>query len=722
MEKYQYDKRAFEVLEKSRVPFAVYQFINKRVVTLVLSAGFMNLFGYRDRAQAYDVMDNDMYRDTHPDDAARIADAAFRFATEGGEYNVVYRTKVRSSSDYIVIHAQGEHTYTETGARLAVVWYTNEGVYTPGGRGAGNELNVSFNKLLREESITRRSCYDALTGLPNMGYFFELAELGRVSLMAEGMQPVILFFDLCRMKSFNRRYGFAEGDRLLQAFARLLAQRFGNENCAHFGGDHFAAYTDGANLDSRLEKLFAACAELNGGMTLPVRVGVYRWQGTEVETGGACDRAKAACDTMRSSYFSTYRYFTDSILTASAQRQYFIDNLDRALGEGWIQAYYQPVIRAANGQVCDEEALARWIDPERGSFLPTEFTPVLEETKLIYKLDLYMVDEVLKKMRRLKDAGLYVVPSSVNFSRSDFDVCDLVEEVRRRVDEAGISRDMLMIELTESTVGSDFAFMKEQVERFIALGFHVWMDDFGSGYSSLDVLQNIHFDLIKFDMVFMQQFDRSEKSRIILTELMKMASGLGIDTVAEGVENEEQVEFLREIGCTRLQGFYYSEALPMEEILRRYEEGSRIGFENPDEAGYYAAIGRINLYDLAHAANEDADEFKQYFDTLPMAIVEANGDEMSIIRCNKSYQELVKLAFDTDPRGKRLRLDELRDKLDSAFAIAVKQCAERGERVMVNQKMGPDAAVHSFMRRVAVNPVTGTAAVVVVILSVTTGE
>ena len=160
----------------------------------------------------------------------------------------------------------------------------------------------------------------------------------------------------------------------------------------------------------------------------------------------------------------------------------------------------------------------------------------------------------------------------------------------------------------------------------------------------------------------------------------------------------------------------------MEEILRRYEEGSRIGFENPDEAGYYAAIGRINLYDLAHAANEDADEFKQYFDTLPMAIVEANGDEMSIIRCNKSYQELVKLAFDTDPRGKRLRLDELRDKLDSAFAIAVKQCAERGERVMVNQKMGPDAAVHSFMRRVAVNPVTGTAAVVVVILSVTTGE
>ena len=149
------------------------------------------------------------------------------------------------------------------------------------------------------------------------------------------------------------------------------------------------------------------------------------------------------------------------------------------------------------------------------------------------------------------------------------------------MDAAGVARDRISIEITESVIGSDFDFMKEQVERFQALGFSVWMDDFGSGYSSLDVLQGIKFNPLKFDMGFMRRLDESDAGRTILTELMKMALALGVDTVCEGVETEEQVRFLQEIGCSKLQGFYYCKPVPIKEIAERNRKGVQIGYENP---------------------------------------------------------------------------------------------------------------------------------------------
>ena len=153
---------------------------------------------------------------------------------------------------------------------------------------------------------------------------------------------------------------------------------------------------------------------------------------------------------------------------------------------------------------------------------------------------------------------------SINLSRSDFDTCDIVEEIIARVDASGIGRDKLTIEITESAVGADFEFIKKQVNRFREQGFAVWMDDFGSGYSSIDLLQSMEFDLIKFDMSFMQRLDEGNNGKIILTELMKMATALGVDTLCEGVETEEQLRFLQEIGCAKLQGYYYCKPITFE--------------------------------------------------------------------------------------------------------------------------------------------------------------
>ena len=718
MEKYQFDQTLMQTMEDSHIPFAVYQFIDKRVVTLVLSAGFRKLFEFDKKEDAYYVMDNDMYRATHPDDKARITDAAFRFATEGGSYEVVYRTKTRSYGDYLVIHAQGEHVYTQNGARLAIVWYTNEGIYSPTGYGTdSNALTDSYNRMLREGSLIHHAHYDALTGLPNMAYFFELAEAGRKTLAAEGKQTAILYFDLCDMKSFNRRFGFSGGDELLRAFAKLLARYFHNENCCRISADHFTVYTDAANLEDRIKKIFDECRSLNDEATLPVRAGIYLDNIEGIDIDRACDRAKIACDTNRNKFISVYEYFSEDMLKTIQAQRYFVENLDRALAEKWVTVYYQPIVRTANGCVCDEEALARWVDPERGVISPADFIPVLEETMLIYKLDLYVVEQALAKMKKQAEAGLYVVPISINLSRADFYACNIVEEICRRVDGAGIGREMITIEITESIIGSDFEYMKGQVERFRELGFQVWMDDFGSGYSSLDVLQQIHFDVIKFDMRFMKQFDNTDRSRIILTELMKMATGLGIETVTEGVETIEQVDFLREIGCTKLQGFFYCCPLPFEKILRRYEKGRQIGFENPQESDYYDAIGRINLYDPSYIAKEDSESLRQYFNTLPTAILELQGDEVKLLRCNRSYREFLEKTAGVDVKNKRIYNIKLADQPDSYFMGEIKRCALEGNRAITKGKVG-DATVHSFLRRIAENPVTGSVAVAIVVLNV----
>lgn len=716
METYRFAPEIQTTLEQSPIPLAVYQLVDRRVVTLAISVGFRVLLGLEDLQEAYYLMDHDMYRLVHPDDRARVAESAFQFSAEGKPFNQVYRSQTQRDGEYIVVHAQGKHMYTQTGVRLGVIWYTVEGVYSPEDGENDDVMLRSFNQMLREGSMAHQNHFDPLTGLPNMTYFFEVAEVGLEKLRHEGRKPAVLFMDLCGMKAFNNKWGFSEGDRLLREFGQVMVRHFGGECCARFGQDHFAAYADADGVEETLRALFADCRKMNGGRSLPLRVGILPAR-QNVEIGKLCDRAKMACDLNRSARESAYHYFDESMLAAAERSQYVIENLDRAIAEKWLTVYYQPIVRAANGRVCDEEALSRWNDPVMGFLSPDDFIPTLEKARLIYKLDLYMLDQVLEKLRRQAEAGLYQVPQSINLSRVDFSACDIVEEIRRRVDEAGIPRSLLTIEVTESAVARDFEFMKDQVARFRELGFRVWMDDFGSQYSSLDVLQNIPFDLIKFDMRFLQQSESGDAGRIILTGLIKMAMALGVDTVCEGVETAEQARFLQEVGCTKLQGYYYCKPIPPEEILRRNRLGIQIGFENPAETEYYAAIGRINLYDMSAVTHDDG-SLGRYFDTLPAAVLEVRKSQARYIRVNDSYRDFVRTIFHTvlneTQQGYALT-DRIRS---TAFMGALLRCSQDGNRAVLDERVDEKTTIHLLVRRLAVNPVTGAAAIAIAVLAI----
>ena len=221
MKRYEFSDAERKALEKLRVPLAVYQFLNKRVVTVLVSDGFIELLGYDSREKTIYAMDNNMYEDTHPDDKSYIAEAAVNFAVNGGKYNVDYRSRSLSGSDYRILHAIGEHIYTEDGTRLAYVWYTDEGPYSSQSHDSLLAVDFDIRHAMKGKNAEINSSYDVLTGLPTMSYFIDLVNQWRRDHRGGNGNTAIVYINLCGMKHYNRRFGFAEGDHLLRRFSGI---------------------------------------------------------------------------------------------------------------------------------------------------------------------------------------------------------------------------------------------------------------------------------------------------------------------------------------------------------------------------------------------------------------------------------------------------------------------------------------------------------------------
>ena len=298
--------------------------------------------------------------------------------------------------------------------------------------------------------------------------------------------------------------------------------------------------------------------------------------------------------------------------------EYVVANIEKALENGWVKVYYQPVVRALTGQLCGAESLARWIDPEMGFLSPDKFIDALEESRQIHKLDCWIVKKVCSDISERIHNGLDAVPVSINFSRLDLEATDMLKVLEDAVDEYDIPRDYIHVEITESMIVSDAELMSDMIERFRSTGYEVWMDDFGSGYSSLTVLKDYHFDTLKLDMSFLRSFDA--KSKAIITSTVIMAKEIDIMTLAEGVENQEQVEFLKSIGCGRLQGYYYGKPMPINDLFDHIKE-SNIEIEKRQWR---------HFYDVASFHARRTDE--------PLAIFEDNNGVFRTLFMNEVYK------------------------------------------------------------------------------------
>ncbi|MCR5294724.1 MAG: EAL domain-containing protein [Lachnospiraceae bacterium] len=321
-------------------------------------------------------------------------------------------------------------------------------------------------------------------------------------------------------------------------------------------------------------------------------------------------------------------------------REYILEHFSEALEKGWIKPFFQPVVRSVSRRLCGMEALARWEDPEKGLLPPISFIPVLEDSRLIHRLDICIIRQVCALYRKNIENKLDIhIPVSVNLSRLDYELCDIFEEVEKSVEDYQVPRNILCIEITESVLNRNGEDMRQYIERFRRAGYQVWMDDFGSGYSSLNVLKDYQFDELKVDMRFLSTFH--QKSRKILSSIIHMAKEIGIQTLAEGVETEEQFQFLRNIGCEKVQGYYFGKPLPFDECLGHViEKGIRV--EHPILRGYYDEMGKTDLLSAVpfmSAEERNAATTGRSQNSLPLALLEVQGDEVRLLFNNEAFDE-----------------------------------------------------------------------------------
>ena len=345
--------------------------------------------------------------------------------------------------------------------------------------------------------------------------------------------------------------------------------------------------------------------------------------------------------------------------------QYIVSHLDEALENGWIQLYLQPFVRTITDEYSGAEALARWIDPTFGMIMPNTFVPVLERAGLIFKVDCFMLTETLRLQKKRSSAGLPVTLISVNLSRQDFEKMDMVGFIQKQVDSFGIQKDLIALELTESLLVQNKERMVRVVEQLRAAGFQVWMDDFGSGYSSLIFLNDYTLDLIKLDMGFLNSF--TQTSRVIMRSAVDMAKKLKIRTLAEGVEKEEHVRFLKEIGCDMMQGYFY--AVPFST-----GEGE-LKNDLKRTALRYEASEWKKFYDMADTCVVDSDS--------PRAVMEYHiaEDRIHYLFLNSSEKEELRSLGRTAAADSEFILNARNNPLHTKILEYVKYAIHSGETV-----------------------------------------
>ncbi len=313
--------------------------------------------------------------------------------------------------------------------------------------------------------------------------------------------------------------------------------------------------------------------EVYRAVKLQYSIGVYLVEDAGMELRQMEDRAAMARKAAKNSLLSEVVFYQEQFKTSLYNRKFVEDNIDIAIREGQLQMYLQPKYSISQNRIIGAEALVRWSHPQRGMIYPMEFLPVIEEDGFITKVDFYMWKKAGEFLGRCQKAGIRDCPLSVNLSRRHLQDREFMQVLEHIVEESGICKHLLELEITETMeehVSQAAREMKEQ-------GFKLLMDDFGSGYSSLNILLETPFDVLKLDRKFMENMMVSDKGRLILEHIITMAEQLKLGLIAEGVETREQVEMLKQMGCDQVQGYYYAKPMPEEDFYRLLLENRGIG-------------------------------------------------------------------------------------------------------------------------------------------------
>lgn len=427
----------------------------------------------------------------------------------------------------------------------------------------------------KDERIQHLAFHDALTGLPNRTLMLDRLQHAISRCQRESRRLAVTFIDLDRFKSVNDGLGHDIGDLLLQEVARRIQSRLrAMDTVARLGGDEFVVLMEDLGETGHCASL---AEQLIAEIRLPMQL-----RGHSVEIGASMGmaffpedgadplelmkRADMAMYAAKAAGRNTYRFFQGEMLERISRRLGMEMDLRRAIGDGSLELHYQPKVSLFTAQPVGLEALLRWRHPVYGLLPPSEFIPLAEENGLIVALGDWVLDQAGRQAAILQQRG-WRLPIAVNVSARQLDAGDLVERISTLVTRHGITAGDLEIELTESTVMANPASVVILLGRLRALGVRVAVDDFGTGYSSLAYLRRLPIDVLKIDRSFVMEADRNEEDAQIVRTIVALGQALHLTLVAEGIENEQQAELLRGLGCGIAQGYYYARPMTGSDLI-----------------------------------------------------------------------------------------------------------------------------------------------------------
>ncbi|MBR0341898.1 MAG: EAL domain-containing protein [Oscillospiraceae bacterium] len=430
-------------------------------------------------------------------------------------------------------------------------------------------------ELSEDRFIIQTTERENLTGLLTKEYFFRYADQYDRFHPEDSMDAVAL--DIIHFHMINEMYGRNVGDEILIHFARFLREEIiGNKGLAcRLDADRFLLYLPHIEEDyqdflDRINRAFDVFVDIN----VRVRCGIYANADKELEIEKQFDRALHAVSTVKDRYDEFYALYDDEAHDKQVFSERLVNGIDEAIANKQFLVYFQPKydVSGDTPKIISAEALVRWKHPEYGMISPGLFIPLFESNGLIHKLDFYIWEQVAEKMRRWKEEFGAEINVSVNVSRIDLHSPDLEDFLEYIVTINDVDPKRFYLEITESAYTEDGDRVTQKIFNLRDRGFQIEMDDFGTGYSSLNMLADVPVDVLKLDMKFIQHLRSSTKNEILISLIINAAKALGILTVAEGVEEKDQVDFLKGIGCNIIQGYYFSRPLPEQDFLELLKE------------------------------------------------------------------------------------------------------------------------------------------------------
>ena len=437
-------------------------------------------------------------------------------------------------------------------------------------------------QLYENRRILNSTERDSLTGLYTRDFFYEY--VSRMDFYKAGPDMDAIVLNIEHFHMLNEMYGRKFGDKVLKRMADILVRTFEGREfiAARPDADYFYLYIAHAkDHESMISGIQEALSDITDIPRIRIRAGVYENADITGHVEEKFDHAKFACDRIRGDYTRNIFFYSRELSDRDLYHERLIHDIDSAIENKNLIVYFQPkyFIQSDVYELRSAEALIRWKHPELGMISPGDFIPLFEKNGLIQKLDHYVWAEAARRIREWKDKYSITVPVSVNVSRVDIYDPELETRLKGILDENGLDAAELMLEITESAYADDADGLAETVEGLRRLGFKIEMDDFGSGYSSLNMITSIPIDVLKMDMEFIRNMNKDEKSLKLVELVIDISDFLNVPVIAEGVEEKAQVDILREMGCEIIQGYYFSKPVPSGEfeVFIRKELDRRAG-------------------------------------------------------------------------------------------------------------------------------------------------